>query len=682
MQSTKIALGYLRHITAGKHTFFMPIGISYIASYVLSRMEAGSVEIRLYDNPDGIIKDIADWGPQIVGLSNYCWNSELSLAVLRYAKRMDPAVVCIAGGPNFPVESAECHAYLSKRPEIDFYVYFEGELSFTQLVKKIQGGAEISHLKSEPQMGIMSIHPKDKNLVFGGPMPRLTNLDEIPSPYLNGLLDQWFNGYYAPSIETARGCPFSCGYCYTGQSYYNRITTFSVQRIKDELTYIARRMRKYPNILLSICDNDFGMTERDEQIAVHIGKLQDEFGWPNAFDITTGKRNYDRILRISAILKNKMYIACSLQSLNPGTLKIIKRKNLPLDEYREINTEIERRGMNSVTEIIVPMPKETKNSFFEGSARIINILNPKLFVPHTTMLLPGTYLASKECREKYQMQTKFRILPRQFGEYFGEKCFEIEEVCIATNTMPFNDYLEIRGFLLISSFFSSELFDVVHRHLKELKVDAYDYFRHLWKLIKSGKGVLSETYRRYMKEVGEELWDSRNAIYDYFTKEKNYKKLLDGTLGDNLIRKYKAELFLENCIASIELAYASIEAIAGNILSEKIKESMSSAKSWMIATRNIGSVFKDKRYIDTDETLHLPYDVNAWYLDGANCDPLIAYNTSADYQIFCDADNLKKIFDEMKTLYGGDFIFQAGKMLTHSSINNFYRKCEPFNHEV
>lgn len=673
----KIAIGDLRHKTAGKHSFFMPVGIGYIASYTLAQMDPKDVEIRLYDDPDIILKDINNWLPQVVALSNYSWNSELSRIVFRHAKKMNPQTICIAGGPDFPTNQVECKKYLSERPEIDFYVYFEGEVSFARLIKKIQKGTKIPHLKSEPQDGVMSIHSQNGNLIFGPPPPRIMNMDEIPSPYLQGLMDQWFNGSYAPSIETARGCPFTCGYCFVGsQPYYHQIATFSVERIKKELTYIAQRINKYPDILLSICDSDFGMYERDEQIAVHIRSLQDEFGWPDVFSLTTGKRNYDRILRVAALLKDRTRISCSVQSLNPKTLEVIKRKNPSMDEYQKINIEIKKRGMNSTTEVITPLPEETKKSFFKGLKSVINIIGVDQIVIYTTIFLNGTYLASEECRKKYQMQTKFRILPKQFGEYLGKKCFEIEEVCVATNKMSFNDYLEIRGFSLVSTLFSSKQFDVIDKHLQELEITKYDYIYYLWELIKSGKTALSEIYNRYIEETKEELWDSRDEIYNYFTKQTNYDKLVSGKLGDNVIRKYKTEILLEGCIPSIELAYSSIENIAHNIITEEIRESLIAAKRWAIALRDVSAVFKSEPHINNDEILNLPYDVNSWYLQGAGSKPLITYNKPSRYQTSYNVDNLKMTFVEAKKLFGGDLHFQISKLLINRDIRDFWRQCK------
>lgn len=678
MHAIKIALGDLRHKTEGKHSVFMPIGIGYIASYALAQMGSGNIEIRLYDDPYAIFRNIDIWKPDIVGLSNYSWNSELSRMVFRHAKKKLPEVVCVAGGPEFPVNDySECKNYLSKRPEIDFYVYCEGEVAFYRLIKKLSEDREVSELKSQPQDGVMSIDKETGNLVFGKPLPRLTDLDDIPSPYLTGLMDQWFNGHYSPAIETSRGCPFSCGYCFIGQSWFNNVSTFTIQRIKDELTYIAQRIKEYPSALLLICDSNFGMYERDEEIAIHIRSLQDNFGWPNAFELTTGKANYERILRIAAILNNKMHVTCSVQTLYQKTLEVIKRKNPSLDEYQRINTEMKKYGMHSVTELIVPMPEETKNSFFEGLKLVINKIGVNRIVPYTTILLKGTYLSSKECREKYQLQTKFRILPRQFGEYLGEKCFEVEEACIATNTMPFDDYLQIRGFSLISAFFSGEQFDLIHRHLRELGVSAYDYLHSLWGMVKSGDTVLSEVYNQFIEDTKGELWDSREVIYDYFNKPVNYAKLTSGELGDNLIRKYQTKLLLEMCIPSIELGYYCIERIGHSVITNQMQKSLDAAKKWMVAMRNVSAVFKGEPYIDISEILHLPYDVNSWYLNNSNCYPLVAHNKPAVYRISCDADRLKRIFAEAKKIYGGDLYFQVSKLLIYWSIKNFWRQCEP-----
>lgn len=668
MKKLKIALGDLRHKTAGRHSVFMPIGIGLIASYALSQIGKEKIEIKLYDDAEILLREIDQWKPDVIGLANYCWNAELSRLVLNYAKKANPLTICILGGPDFPMDDLECEQYLIGRPDIDFYIYFDGEIAFAELIKKICEGKNEKFLRGDFQSGAMSINPVTKKLVKGELLSRPTNLDVIPSPYLSGLMDQWFNGYYAPSIETCRGCPFTCAYCCVGQARYKGLATFSIQRVKDELTYMAKKMQKYPDILLSICDSNFGMYPRDEEIAKHCRSLQDKFGWPNIFDVTTGKANYDRILKIAGMLKNKMTVTCSVQSLNQKTLEVIGRKNMPMDEYRRIQAEIKKRGMLSVAEFIVPMPEETKRSFFEGTKKVVEV-GVEMIVPYTAMLLKGTFLASKQCRRKYRLRSKFRIVPRQFGEYFKEKCFEIEEVCVATSTMTFADYLEVRGFAFILSFFSGEQFDVIRRHIKETKIDYYDFSLNLWDLIKSGQTALSATYDEFLGETKKELWDSKKEIYDFFSKQENYVKLLKGDLGDNLIRKYSLKLLVECCVSSIELAYDSL--LKTKIANDReIVNSLKAANAWLIATRNLKNVFKGNRYKSIKKTLKVEYDIESWYRD--NCAPLTEYKRNALYRIFYNVKELDRVLEQGNKLYGKDPFYKFGKLVLYRGPKYFW----------
>lgn len=667
----KIALGDIRHNTLSRHSVFMPIGISYIASYTLAHTK--QVEIRLYDDPYLLIKDIDNWKPDVIGLSNYCWNSELSRVVFTYAKCTNPVTVCISGGPEFPIESEDRRNYLLNRKEIDFYVYQEGEVAFAHLIKKIQQGFTVDVLRGLPQGGVVSINPKSNELVIGEALPRLVTLDEIPSPYLSSIMDQWFNGCYAPSIETARGCPYTCGYCFASQSWYRKVTMFSIERMKADLRYIAKRMKKYPTILLSICDSNFGMSERDEKIAEYLSTLQNKYGWPNAFDVTTGKANYDRIFHIASMLKDKMRVCCSVQSMNPETLSIIKRQNLPMDKYNKIQAEIRKRGMPSVAEYIIPMPRETKESFINGVKTLLDS-GVEFFVPYTTMLLKGTYLASDACRKKYKMQSKFRILPRQFGEYMGKKCFEIEEVCVATDTMSFPEYLECRGFAFVSQLLSSEEFDIIRMHLSELGISIGDFSIHVWELIKSGKTKLSAIYRAFLEETEQELWDSKEELIAYFSASGNYRKLLEGKLGDNLLRKYLTNVLLEKCIPAIKLSYAILREYTTNATPE-VLESLKAAEEWAIATRDLSATFTDESYRNTTDYIRLAYDVNAWYSSHATTS-LTLFRKPVRYKVSSNAKQLSQIFEENQKLYGNELSYAVGKILVQWSIKNFWRNSE------
>jgi hypothetical protein len=323
------------------------------------------------------------------------------------------------------------------------------------------------------------------------------------------------------------------------------------------------------------------------------------------------------------------------------------------------------------------LPLETKESYFDGIKTLFNA-GAKSIVPYTTMLLKGTFLASKSARENYKMVTKFRLIPRQFGEYEGEKCFEIEEVCIATNTLSFQDYLECRGFALLSSVLSSVQFDIVYRHLKELGIKTYEFLIALLDVINSGKNQISDIYNKFLDETDKELWDTSEGLIHYFSKSENYDKLLAGDLGDNLIRKYRTILFIEYNTPLIELVYQVIQNLTDkDKLTNDIQDSLDAAKIWTIACRDISKILEDEKSIKKIEELNLNYDILNWYISNPEEKPLFSFKKNVSYKIFYDTQKVKQILDEGKKLYGEEILYRFGKLLINWSINNFWRKCEP-----
>ena len=436
-----IWMGDLHHRTIGRHSTFMPVSLGYIASYTQAKVGAENIDFKFFGNADELLEALDREQPDVLALSNYVWNSELSMRVFRYARDLDVNIINIAGGPDIPQEESEWKAFLENRREVDFYVVREGELPFALLIEKIVAGDSTEKLLSEIQPGVMALDPVTGEFNWGPKIDRLMNLDEIPSPYLNGMMDQWFDGTYHPFIQAGRGCPYACTFCSTGEDWYNKVYRFSAERLRDEITFMAERMVDYPSMDLALCDANFGQYKEDEEIALIINKIQKDFGWPNVIRSTTGKSQHERVLRVVETLNNKMEVSLAAQSFNEATLAAVKRKNLPLDRYLELQAETARRGIRTYVDLIVPLPEETKESFFNG-VEILTNAGIEHVVPFTTVLLKDSALANHETRERYGLQAKYRLLSRQFGEYAGEKVFEIEEVCIATNTMSFQEYLD------------------------------------------------------------------------------------------------------------------------------------------------------------------------------------------------------------------------------------------------
>ena len=117
----RILIASHKHVTAGKHSAFMPVAIGFIAAYTRQEVGASNVDFELVENPNQSLDKIDTWKPEIICVSNYCWNAEINYLVLRKAKEKLKNVICIAGGPEFDDNEDDCRSFLSAHPEIDFY---------------------------------------------------------------------------------------------------------------------------------------------------------------------------------------------------------------------------------------------------------------------------------------------------------------------------------------------------------------------------------------------------------------------------------------------------------------------------------------------------------------------------------------------------------------------------------
>ena len=221
----------------------MPYNVGLVAS--AARHALGSaVEIRLFKYVAPLLRALEERPPDLLGCSNYCWNTHLSHFLCRRAKALNPATVTVLGGTNYPFEAAGQLEFLQSRPFVDFHVFYEGERAFTHLLRRWLACPDVRELREQPVDGCQAISPTTGRLLSGKAMPRIKHLDEIPSPYASGLLDEFFDGVLTPLLETNRGCPFTCNFCNAGSDYYAKVNMFSVEYLEREWRYVRALLHK------------------------------------------------------------------------------------------------------------------------------------------------------------------------------------------------------------------------------------------------------------------------------------------------------------------------------------------------------------------------------------------------------------------------------------------------------
>lgn len=543
----------------------MPLGAGMIAAYCQKKL-GPEVSFEIFKKPEELIKNFLAKSAKIIGFSNNLWNSDLSYNLAKEIKRIAPKTVIVFGGPNYPIENEERKKFLKQRPAIDFYVFGEGEESFYQLAKNlIENNFDVNKTK---QAKLPNLHYfLKKEFVCNESLGRL-DLKEIPSPYLAGLMDKFFDDNFMPLIQTVRGCPFCCAYCCEGQNYFNRVYFRDPVQIEKELEYIAQRSKGNKN--LNMADSNFGQYPQDIITARAIAKIREKYNYPQYIHVAAGKSNKEGVMEVARITKGAIRLSASVQSTDPDVLANIKRVNVPLETLVKLAKVGKEIGSNTYSEIILALPGDTKKAHLRSIEDMVN-MDLSFIRCFTLMIFMGADLGTKETRKKFGMKTKFRILPRCFGAYqFGKKkiyCVEIEEVCVANKTLSFKDYLDCRVFsLTLEIFYNDHIMAELFAFLKKFDIKPYDILIKIHqKRNKMFSIGLEKLYDDFLKETKNELWDSSEKLNKFAKSKKNLKKYLSGKYGSNLIFKYKTIAYIKH----IREVHNIIYGIAQELLKNK-----------------------------------------------------------------------------------------------------------------
>jgi len=460
---TKIYLGDLTHTTITVSNDSFPLNIGLVASYL--KKFYSNLELTLFKYPDTLKEAIDKEVPDILALSNYPWNKSLDLSFFKYVKEKTKNCITVLGGPNITCNRQKQFEFLEKnRSILDFYCMNEGETSFKNLVDSaIKNNFSISAMKQDDLIG--SIYLKGgadynyEKFLTTGRIEQVDDLDKIPSPYLNGLLDKFFDGKLSPLIETHRGCPYTCTYCHEGYGKNKKVKQYLVERVDAELEYIADNIGKKVTNLM-IADPNFGIFDRDIKIAEQIKKIFSRTKYPKTIFASTAKNKKENLVKISKVLNNiSMPIWMSVQSMTSEVLENIKRNNISIEQLTLAQKELELFNINSKSELILCLPGETYASHFDSLIKLME-MNLGQIITYQLMLVNGSEMTETDTRKAFGFQTKYRVLPRSISQLEGmDRAIEVEEIVVATKDLDFPDYLKARQLhLLVSIFYNGKIF--------------------------------------------------------------------------------------------------------------------------------------------------------------------------------------------------------------------------------
>jgi len=575
----------------------------------------------------------------------------------------------VFGGPNYPNEASTQKEFLLSYPAIDFHIKGEGETAFVELFENLEKfDFDVNAFKKNKIKSGNCHYVFEKKLIEGEVLPRIGNLDEIPSPYLSGSLDKFFDKTLTPSIQTIRGCPFKCTFCQEGKDYFTKIHKFSRERVKAELEYIAKKVQVTN---LEIVDSNFGMYKQDVEVCKDISVIRKRDGWPKFIETSLGKSK--KIMESISILEGGLPVSVSVQSTDDAVLESIKRKNIPPKTAIEIIKESDTHGGSSFGEIILCLPEDTLDKHFKSMFDMIDA-GTNVVRSHQLLMLPDSDMNTLEQRKKFGMETRYRLQPKCFGNYelYNEtfSCAEIDELCVANNTISYDEYLKCRFLnLTVELFYNNGVFKEYINLLKQYDIKASTLIKKINDSISSTS--LIGLYNNFMQETEKSLWKDKTELEKYIKSPSMIDKYIKNDLRVNEQLAYRAKAFFYKMSDLHNIVVKAVKELIND------KSSLGEAQEIYLNELTRFSLLRKTNLLsfDKEKTDKFHYDFVEISKRNFNDVPFFYFSSKQININFSHSNEQKKIISRYMDQIGSS-MNNLGTILSKSVVEDFYRRVE------
>ncbi|MHA1264081.1 MAG: B12-binding domain-containing radical SAM protein [Candidatus Helarchaeota archaeon] len=278
----------------------------------------------------------------VIGVSCLTPSYTATLNLCQIAK--EEGVPTIVGGyhPTLVPEIIE-------RPEIDYIVRGEGELTFPELIQAIEEGRPFKEI-----LGIS--YAEDGKIYHQPPRPLIDDLDQLPFPRRDLIRNNYYT-YFGASVdclESSRGCAHDCHFCCVIQFYRRKFRKKSPERVIQELQQLNPRRRWH-----IFQDSSFTL---DMKRVEKICELILQYGLDNKWYSAQGR--VDSVVKNPAIV-DKMQEA-GFKMLFIGIESIFQKsldkigKNITIEQIKTAVKMLHDRGITIFGSIIIGNIGETR----------------------------------------------------------------------------------------------------------------------------------------------------------------------------------------------------------------------------------------------------------------------------------------------------------------------------------
>lgn len=299
----------------------------------------------------------------VFGMSCWTANRRGVALVAKLIKRLHPNAHVVVGGPHATPLAKEL---LEHHAEIDTVVTGEGDVTFLELLGRIEQGAPLSGLAG-------ALYREGGRILRGPERPSMPDLDALASPH------DYFSTYI---VMTSRGCPWQCTFCGAETTWGRGFRGQSVPRVLDSLESALARL---PVKMLQIKDDTFTANKkRVLELCRGIRERNLRFLWScdTRVDVLT-----DELLR-EMRLAGCQRLSLGVESGSPKILDSIHKK-ITVDKIIASTDLAKKYGIQVRYYMMLGNRGETRQTFEETLA-FLDRAKPHQYLFSCLSIYPGT----------------------------------------------------------------------------------------------------------------------------------------------------------------------------------------------------------------------------------------------------------------------------------------------------
>jgi hypothetical protein len=320
----------------------------------------------------GLTREIVERSPDILAMTLYLWNSQRSLFIAAAVKRLLPEMKVIVGGP----EVTHDNEWILRHPAVDSAIIGEGEPQFAEALRELSGRPQRgSSFKTVSKTGSVIFKKKQTTA-------SCWELGSTTYPYFDGIIGPSQNG--SLFLETARGCPFKCRYCYYHKAF-DSVSLYPFSTIEQALDFAYSPESNVNEIYLMDPTFNARMGFRDILKSISVRRRKKDIRIHTELRADLLKDGDIALLKDAGLVSAEI----GLQSVNLKVLELAGRYGDP-EKVLEKAGELTEAGVDVTTGIILGLPGDTPVGFSNTLRRLKETHAFSVIQPFTLAVLPGS----------------------------------------------------------------------------------------------------------------------------------------------------------------------------------------------------------------------------------------------------------------------------------------------------